>query len=657
MSEELTNIFHAIINIYFFLDFRLPLYTMEQGKETIPTLPEAKTYVDCGQLDVAFALRDQRVLIDMRNAPKRTKFRSPFSLKPPFSQDGYHSTPSSSASVDGERTNDDYNRHIDPQTSSLGNSMYNHLVDASKEAAHCLTSALDIVSSHMAHGYVGHNEERSLLQQKTLASSVDVLPGEGSSISDGSRPVDEAYFGDACLSQGTIVDVKNQGQHYQEGTASHNVSLDQKVQDNQQLHHLLCVNINVESITKYQPKPPNMYTFLCNQSFRRDQFVHHFRNVHCEIQAGLHGWIEQRCPLAYLGCPFSFRRFQPSPPGSSICHSWLLESFGLVSNCLRDQPLHQTPEHLISHLTSRKDQSSRVGQSQENLSIEEMAGSSSSTLKNFDPAFGHVDNCNLHDKIVSISNVERGHVGKPESSWSEPSLWNLHVNMETDKSDFITTKQHNALPAEKGKTPSTSSDTHNEACTQDYVQQELKCGDQLVPTTRQTSLPHCQHAILERNYPDRKIHVAGRSTCSHLPAVDSPPLPKRDDNVIQSGHTEIVKRPPPLDGNEKLLRPVIYTGYSWDSPIKVDYVPLTEAEDSGVRLGTGSISLNDLPSEILRHIARFLDSFSLFNLSLVSRLMRDICSSLLDELGIVTLVWEPYTVGQRVSWHVVGKVS
>ncbi|NXS71235.1 FBX40 protein, partial [Pandion haliaetus] len=50
--------------------------------------------------------------------------------------------------------------------------------------------------------------------------------------------------------------------------------------------------------------------------------------------------------------------------------------------------------------------------------------------------------------------------------------------------------------------------------------------------------------------------------------------------------------------------------------------------------------LSILPVEVLKYIAGFLDSFSLSQLSQVSVLMRDICATLLQEKGMVLLVWE-----------------
>lgn len=70
--------------------------------------------------------------------------------------------------------------------------------------------------------------------------------------------------------------------------------------------------------------------------------------------------------------------------------------------------------------------------------------------------------------------------------------------------------------------------------------------------------------------------------------------------------------------------------------------------------------LTGLPMEILWHIAGFLDSFSLCQLSVVSRGMRDVCAGLLETRGVVELQWvrrqgpPPHSAA---SWHVKNKVS
>ena len=64
--------------------------------------------------------------------------------------------------------------------------------------------------------------------------------------------------------------------------------------DNLRLMEVLGLDINVEWIAPYQHKPKSMYTFLCAQVFRREEFAWHFQNMHGDIMSNLNGWLEQR---------------------------------------------------------------------------------------------------------------------------------------------------------------------------------------------------------------------------------------------------------------------------------------------------------------------------------------------------------------------------
>lgn len=73
---------------------------------------------------------------------------------------------------------------------------------------------------------------------------------------------------------------------------------------------------------------------------------------------------------------------------------------------------------------------------------------------------------------------------------------------------------------------------------------------------------------------------------------------------------------------------------------------------SKIQAGEGEDWLSSLPYEVLCHVASFLDSLSLSQLALVSRLMRQVCSSLLQERGIVTLRWERKNPShERAKWQ------
>lgn len=114
--------------------------------------------------------------------------------------------------------------------------------------------------------------------------------------------------------------------------------------------HTLRLDLVLECVARYQTKQRSMFTFVCGQLFRRDEFSSHFKNVHGDIHAGLNGWMEQRCPLAYYGCTYSQRRFCPSVQGFRIIHDRHLGSFGvqpgLPLKCGHD--LHRKPRHFGS---------------------------------------------------------------------------------------------------------------------------------------------------------------------------------------------------------------------------------------------------------------------------------------------------------------------
>jgi len=89
-------------------------------------------------------------------------------------------------------------------------------------------------------------------------------------------------------------------------------------------------DIKVETVTRLQQKPRAMYTFLCGQELRRDQWEGHCKNVHSDIHGGLNNWIEARCPLANYGCSFSIRRLFPgSDARAKIVYSQDTMSFGI----------------------------------------------------------------------------------------------------------------------------------------------------------------------------------------------------------------------------------------------------------------------------------------------------------------------------------------
>ncbi|KAL1252977.1 hypothetical protein QQF64_017670 [Cirrhinus molitorella] len=94
----------------------------------------------------------------------------------------------------------------------------------------------------------------------------------------------------------------------------------------------LHVQIQAESVTRRHNKSSSAFTYLCNHIFRRDEFPSHYKNIHSDIQSCVNGWFEQRCPLAYLGCTFIQRRFQPNSHRARVFYDKELSTF-----CLRPE--------------------------------------------------------------------------------------------------------------------------------------------------------------------------------------------------------------------------------------------------------------------------------------------------------------------------------
>ncbi|KAJ7996119.1 hypothetical protein DPEC_G00233770 [Dallia pectoralis] len=101
-----------------------------------------------------------------------------------------------------------------------------------------------------------------------------------------------------------------------------------------QLH----LQLQAEGVTSRHNKTSSAFTFLCGHVFRRTEFPKHFRNVHADIQSCASGWFQQRCPLAYLGCTFSQKRFQPSTHTATVTYNQELSCFSL-------RPTTPTPLH------------------------------------------------------------------------------------------------------------------------------------------------------------------------------------------------------------------------------------------------------------------------------------------------------------------------
>ena len=77
---------------------------------------------------------------------------------------------------------------------------------------------------------------------------------------------------------------------------------------------------------RYVQKPPAMYTFLCDQDIPRHAYARHSL-LHSEAVVQVDYWLEQRCPLAYLGCPFSVVRLRPNTSTACLAYMPTVNAF------------------------------------------------------------------------------------------------------------------------------------------------------------------------------------------------------------------------------------------------------------------------------------------------------------------------------------------
>ncbi|KAM3849853.1 F-box only protein 40-like [Diretmus argenteus] len=125
---------------------------------------------------------------------------------------------------------------------------------------------------------------------------------------------------------GLYVDVGTQTYHFSSAPFRPDASLTDVTADKPTALHL---HIQAESVTRRHNKTNSAFNYMCGRFFCRDEYHSHFKNTHSDIQAGVNGWVEQRCPLAYLGCTFSQTRLHPAGHRAVIKYCQALSTFAL----------------------------------------------------------------------------------------------------------------------------------------------------------------------------------------------------------------------------------------------------------------------------------------------------------------------------------------
>uniref|UniRef100_A0A3Q1ESA9 F-box protein 40 n=1 Tax=Acanthochromis polyacanthus TaxID=80966 RepID=A0A3Q1ESA9_9TELE len=131
---------------------------------------------------------------------------------------------------------------------------------------------------------------------------------------------------ESTSTDGLYVDVGTQTYSFSSAPFKTNASLAEVIADKP---HGVYMHVESESVTRRHNKTSSAFTYICGHFFRRNEYRHHFRNVHCDIQASLNGWFQQRCPLAYLGCTFTQMRFYPAGQRATIKFCQDVSTFAL----------------------------------------------------------------------------------------------------------------------------------------------------------------------------------------------------------------------------------------------------------------------------------------------------------------------------------------
>ncbi|KAM8977763.1 F-box only protein 40 [Pelodytes ibericus] len=125
---------------------------------------------------------------------------------------------------------------------------------------------------------------------------------------------------------GLVVDFGTQTYDFGMGAFSDKIALADLFEERALGLHL---DIDTECVTRRHNRSNSAFTFSCNLFFRRDEYAFHFKNVHADIQSGLDGWFQQRCPLSYLGCTFVQSRFHPRGQPSQVIYNTQLKTLAM----------------------------------------------------------------------------------------------------------------------------------------------------------------------------------------------------------------------------------------------------------------------------------------------------------------------------------------
>ena len=301
---------------------RWPMYSQDRGWKA--PLPIKNPHVKCGQLDVAFALRDQTVLIESFKTPIKTRriLRNPLTQQYPAVPIQSLSSMQESWTSDSSQLSDDDSGtpwDLNQSPPGLQRTIANRLsaYSSSSKKTENKSCGFDYVSGKQGLKRLAEIAKENEMKGKEFQKS----ERENQAVVNLNSNIVE-IASDTKLSSNNMITDSMDGLH-----DDLNIYHEDK-----KLHEILGLDLTIHFISAYQAKPLKMFTFLCGREFRREEYAWHVKNFHSEIQCNLNNWFEQRCPLSYAGCTFSFQRFNPGNPNGAIVHSPLLQTVGFSAN-------------------------------------------------------------------------------------------------------------------------------------------------------------------------------------------------------------------------------------------------------------------------------------------------------------------------------------
>ncbi|XP_030849255.1 uncharacterized protein LOC574719 isoform X1 [Strongylocentrotus purpuratus] len=471
-------------------------------------------------------------------------------------------------------------------------------------------------------------------------------------------------------------------------SSSSNGSLDSR--------HSLSLDLSLESITRYQAKPDSMYTFLCAQEFRRDEYPYHFQNVHSDIHGGLNGWMEQRCPLAPYGCTYSQRRLYPGSQGAHIIHSENLESFGL---CLDGGGKSGKSEvsgcHANGHSANPESQSENL----ETIGLCLDGGQSGKSEVSGCRANGHSANPESHSESLESFGLclDGGQSGKSEVSGccanshsANPESLSVEGNTRNGEDEGESCK-YPKLEAEAMSETLGCNDLNPEhddilktncnVCTPDTSNNdtlpnenstESKCNAlkdgintrpkdvsmEIEDSVDRGSSVECASNVASLDQSEERVTGACQGTLGAQQEKSS-----TEDSVDRGSSVECASNVASLDQSEERVTGACQgtlgeqqekssTEESMQETSEVNMNSEDPEDAQAVSKVTGADYFSQLPFELLRYLMRFLDPFTINHLAMASKLLRQVCCSLLEDRGMVVLQWEKH----KGHWETTMKV-